>query len=317
MKKAVYFFCTDPAKDPAAVHVFEAVRELIAAGRIAGCVLTETGQTFDGKPVLRVTDAAGNEYDLVETEVVLSHGWDRYLPILQERFSDHDFAGIVNWHEGANAPDNILTVHSIGDVPTGVFAPTDPVLYRNMLNALAGAVSEFGLDGWRACTEATHWSGVVYGQDPAGIPDYRVPQYDIEIGSSPACWADPAAAKAVAAALFRVFDGEVRPKVLLAAGGVHFESAFSDCGLYQSYPVMCAHILPNQWLVSGGYTGDEGLEKLKRAVESIAGGIDGISFHDNLAGPYKSVCRALAEELGVPVFKHKVLRDEDRTRGTV
>ena len=309
MKKAIYFFCTDLTKDPAAAHVYEAVKALAP--------LAETGLTFDGKPVLGCTDAAGNAFAFAETTDVLSHRWAEYLPELNASFRDCDFAGVVNWHEGANAPDCVLTVHSIGDVPSGVYAPTDPVLYRNMLNALRDAAAACGLDGWTACTEATHWSGVVYGQDPARIPDYPVPQYDIEIGSSPACWADPAAARALATALFHVFDSKARPKVLLAAGGVHFESAFSACGLFPDYPVMCAHILPNQWLVSGDYTGEGGAAKLQNAIESIAGGIDGISFHDNLAGPYNAVCRAAAEQLGVPSFKHTVLRDVNRTRDTL
>ena len=43
-------------------------------------------------------------------------------------------------------------------------------------------------------------------------------------------------------------------------------------------------------------------------VRSIAGGIDGIAFHDNLKGVYKDRFRALGAKLGVPAFKHQTLR---------
>ena len=69
-----------------------------------------------------------------------------------------------------------------------------------------------------------------------------------------------------------------------------------------------SHILANQWLVSGGYEGASGEERLERCVRSIAGGIEGIAFHDNLKGVYKDRFRALGEKYGVPVFKHQALR---------
>ena len=303
MNKSIYFFSSDLHKDPVAPHVFEAVKEAF--------VPTPNGQMFDGKPVLEYSDKNGNRYCFAETREVFSHNFTNYLPECINLFSDYDFAGFVNWHAGANAPDNILTVHSIGDVPSGYYAPTNPMLYRNMLHALNNAIKSYSLEGWRCCTEATHWSGIVYGNDPALIPEFNVPSYDIEIGSSTASWSDPTAAKALASALIHVFDCDEKPKTLLAAGGVHFEQAFSDVGLLDSPAVMCGHILPNQWLVSGNYN-ENGFEKMLHAAESIVGNVDGIVFHDNLAGPYKAVCRSLAEHYGVPAFKHKVLRNPAR-----
>lgn len=303
--KGIYFFCSNPDKDPVAPHVFEAVKTTIGP--------VPDGQVFDGNPVLEHIDENGNRYCFAETEEVFSHNFTAYLPECKKLFDNFDFAGFVNWHAGANAPDDILTVHSIGDVPSGYYAPTDPMLYRNMLNALNNSIKTFSLKGWRCCTEATHWSGIVYGNDPALIPEFSVPSYDIEIGSSDASWSNPTAAKALASALIHVFDSDEKPKSLLAAGGVHFEQSFSDAGLLDDPAVMCGHILPNQWLVSGNYN-EDGFEKMLHAVESIVGGIDGVVFHDNLAGPYKAVCRSIAEHYSVPAFKHKVLRNPARIR---
>ncbi len=309
MKRAVYFFCIDEAADPAGANILKAVEKMYP--------LADSGLVFEGHPVRQYTDAAGNVYLFAETDVVLSHDWPKQLPAVNELFSDCSFAGVVNWHAGAKAPEKILTVHSIGDVPSGWFCPSDPGLYRNMLRALHNAIGKYDLEGWTACTEATHWSGMLYDNDPATLAACPVPQYDIEIGSSPVSWTDPEAAKAVADALVHVFDEDTRPKVVLACGGVHFESAFSVCGLQDEYPVMCTHILPNQWMVSGQYTGEEGLAKMKAAAAAIPGGIDAISFHDNLAAPYKDVCRKLAAELHIPIFKHRTLRDPAKLRAAM
>ena len=309
MKKAVYFFCVDAQLDPAAVSIMAAAENMYD--------LKDNGQVFDGFPIRSYTDASGNTFLFVRTLEVLSHVYCSRLDQLNALFSGFDFAGVVNWHAGAKAPEMILTVHSIGDVPSGYYSPSDPVLYRNMLMALDKAIEEHHLEGWTACTEATHWSGMLYDNDPARLPEWPVPQYDIEIGSSPVCWTDPRAAAALASALVHVFDDDVRPKTVLACGGVHFESAFSVCGIQDEYPVMCAHILPNQWMVSGDYTGEEGLRKLKAAAAAIPGGIDAISFHDNLASPYKDVCRKLAAELGIPIFKHRTLRDPAKIRAAM
>lgn len=304
-KKSVYFFCNDLNKDPVAPHVFKAVKTIFAP--------VPNGKNFDGNPILEHMDENGNKYCFVETKEVFSHNYTAYLPECKKLFGDFEFAGFVNWHAGANAPDDILTVHSIGDVPSGYYAPSDPILYRNMLHALNNAIKQFSLNGWRCCTEATHWSGIVYGNDPALIPEFNVPSYDIEIGSNIDSWSNPVATKALASALIHVFDNDKKPKVLLAVGGVHFEHSFSEIGLLDSPAVMCGHILPNQWLVSGNYK-EDGFEKMLHAAESVIGNIDGVVFHDNLAGPYKAVCRSIAEHYGVTAFKHKILKNPERIR---
>ncbi|HEX5724753.1 MAG TPA: D-aminoacyl-tRNA deacylase [Longimicrobiaceae bacterium] len=305
-QRAVLFFCADLERDPVALHVFEASRRLLE--------LREAGGEVDGFPVLAHRDAAGREFVYVRTAEVLSHDYPRYLPALTERFADFDLGLLVNWHEGANAPDAILMAHTTGDVVSGTFGPADPRLATGMLRALERARVEAGLEHWRTVTEATHWSGVHAGFPPELLARWPVPLLDVELGSGPACWADPAAVGALARALTRVFDEAPTAAVsLLCVGGIHFEPAFREAvlGAERPHEVAVSHILANQWLVAGGYEGEEGVEKLAACAASVRGGVDAVAFHDNLKGPIKAAARALGERLGVPAFVHRRLRQPE------
>lgn len=296
MSTAVYYFCRNRDLDPAASHVLDALLKQHTA--------VETATVVDGEPVLEV-GVGSHRFLFVRTEDVLSHDYPRYLPTVNEHFADATVAGVVNWHEGANAPDCVLTVHSTGDVPAGVWGPTDPRLWRNLLRALEDERANAGLD-FAVVTEATHWSGVPYGGSVELIPQYPVPTYDIEIGSSPEAWADPVAHEVVARALTRVFEDETAPVPVLCAGGVHVETAWSTPVLEGEYAV--AHHLPNQWLVSGEYDQDSADAKLDACVASILGGVRLIAVHDKLKATYKEPFRRLGERLGVQVVKHQALR---------
>lgn len=303
-QKAVYLFCSDSAIDPVAPQVFRAVEAELCP--------EELDFTVDGYPVLSHTDRAGNLFYFVRTEKVVSHHYSRYVPLLNQKFADAAVAGLINWHGGQNAPDKILTVHTIGDVISGQYAPANPVYMRNLLLAMERGRQAVGLDEYRVVPEATHWSGIISADcDPALIPRYPVPMMDIEIGSTPESWSDERAAKVIAQALTGIFEADGRPlKRLLCAGGIHFEPAFAE-GLFDaslSYAFGISHILANQWLVSGQYDAEEGPGKLEACIHSIQGGIDAIVFHDNLKGRYKDLFRALGQRYSLPVFKHQLLR---------
>ena len=303
MKKAVFFFCDDPF-DPVASAVLQAVRALVP--------LEESPLAVDGKPVLIHEDGAGNQFNFVRTKKVVSHDYERYLPAMTEHFSPFDCAGIITWHEGENAPDDILTAHTTGDVASGCFGAAAPGLMRNLLLAMEQARVEEGLDGYRVVTEATHWSGMVYDQNsPELILQYPVPMMDIEIGSSPRCWSDERAAGALARSLISIFKDDGRKvKNILCAGGIHFDPNFAAAALtsWGDFAFGVSHILANQWLVSGQYDEESAAERLDQCVASIKGGVEAIAFHDNLKGPHKDQFRALGRRLGVPVVKHQALR---------
>ena len=306
MKKAVYFFCTDYERDEVAPRVLDYIKE--------NYDLKSADYKFADRDVYEYTDDIGSLFSFVETDKVLSYDYDLYIPLLNKYFGDYDVAGVVNWHGGKNAPDKILTVHSTGDVVGKVFAPSNPIYLRNLMLAIEENRLKEGLDDFTTMTEATHWTGTIQGQDINLIDKYQVPIFDIEIGSTLESWKNPVAVSILANSLFRVFDNEKYPslndiKVLLCTGGMHFEDSFSKVILNTEKPISIGHVLSAQWMVQGEYDKDENYQYLKKCVDSISMKVDGIVFHDNIKSAYKNQVKKLGEELGVPVFKYKKLKN--------
>lgn len=303
-KRAVFYLAEDEKIDHVSALVFKTLLQLDT--------YTETDIIVDDSPVLIKKDKKENEFYFVRTQKVICHDYNRYLPEMLEYFSDFDIAGIVTWHEGANAPDNIFSVHTTGDVVSGNFGLANPQYMHNILVALEKNRINANLEDFSVTTEATHWSGMIYGDSsPDMILKYPVPIMDIEIGSSEESWKNPDAVKVLAKSLTEIFkeDG-LELKNILCAGGKHFESGFSEeiFRIKDGYGYGISHIIPNQWLVTGEYETEKGQEKLELCVNSIAGGISAIAIHDGLKGIYKQQLRILGEKLGVPVFKHQKLR---------
>ncbi len=192
-KKAVYFFCKDLKKDPVAFNVFKTISKKFD--------LNKTEILVDNEVVLEFKDSNNNIFQYVRTDEVISHDYKKYLPILNKYFSDFDFAGLVNWHEGSNAPDKILTVHTTGDVFTGKFGLASPLYTRNLICAMEDNKIKLGLEDFNTVTEATHWSGVPYGGEPSLITEYNVPLVDIEIGSTKESWENDKAIEVLAKSL--------------------------------------------------------------------------------------------------------------------
>jgi D-tyrosyl-tRNA(Tyr) deacylase len=298
MKKAVYFFCADKDIDPVASNVFNYLQN--------NNNFVETKLTIDEFPVMEYDN--GNYFLCVRLNDVLSHNYIKYLPILNNHFKDFDVAGVVNWHEGINAPDRILTIHSTGDVPSGFFSKSNPNYFKNIFCSLEQNRIKYQLDNFKIMTEATHWSGIPYKQLPELIIKYDVPIYDIEIGSTLESWNNETAIKILSESLFDIFNESSQLKTLLCIGGVHFEESYSNILLEKNISI--GHILANQWVVEN-YSGENGLEKINNCIKSIAGGINGIIFHDNLKGEYKQQCKTIAEKYNVYCGKHKILKTPD------
>ena len=305
MNSAAFVFCTDLGKDPVARHVLDALKDEYE--------LEAVEQEIDGYPVLRVVNSPnGVELSIIRTNEVISHDYNRYSKALNETCSTADLVGLVNWHEGANAPEKIFTVQSTGDMASGVFSSVNPRIFRSLLLAIEDERQNLGLEAFQTFAEATHWSGVQYGYDGSSVSDLRPAVVDVEIGSTKEDWTNPIAACVLARSLPRVFE-RVQDRVvsLLCMGGKHFEPAFTravfDRGTGPALAV--SHILPNQWLVSEGYDRPERIGDLQSCAASIDGGIDAVVFHDKLKSAYKILARQLATEMQVPVFSHKKLKN--------
>jgi len=303
MSCALLVFCNDLAKDPVASHVLEKVLE--------ANTLTETALVIDGLPVLQKIQ--GNDmFYIMRTEVVLSHDYMRYAQTINEHFSDVDVVITVNWHEGSKAPNSIFTIQTIGDMQSGVFSPINPKITYQLYKEVELERKRLNLDAFTTWMEATHWSGVVFGEQPGQYVGKIKPSVlDLEIGSSVEDWSNPVAAQVIANAVFKVFN-ETNAAVfpILFIGGVHFEPSLTDMvrNTLDSKRVAASHILPNHWLVANGYDSESRLEDLGNCVSSIEGGIECIVFHDNLKGIYKDNVKKLSSLIGKPAYNHKQFR---------
>lgn len=305
--KAVYFICNNHDWG----HVSFRVWDLLAE---EGFLDESAHLTFCGQAVKRY-ESGGNEYFFVPTDIALCLDYPRFLPEMNAHFADADMSGMITWHEGGNAPDNVLTVHSLGDMASGNFGRANPRYMRNLLLAFERSRVELGLDAYHVATEATHWSGVHDGHgDPTLLLDFPVPMVDIEVGSAPVSWDDAAACRALARTLTHVFDDDGKTvHNLLCVGGVHFEPNFAEAALtsWGDEAFGVTHCLANQWLVSGEYETEYGFERACKCVESIAGGIEAIIFHDKMKGCYKDLVRKLGAHYDVPIYKHQRLRSPE------
>lgn len=305
--KAVYFMCTDRNWGYVAVNVWDILQE-------EGYLAEDAGFDFIGERVMRCRKD-GNEYYFVPTDMALYLDYPRFLPVMNAHFADFDMSGMITWHEGANAPENVLTVHSLGDMQSGCFTHAAPRYMRNLLLAYDRNRRELGLDAYHVATEATHWSGAYGGHsDPHLLIQFPVPMVDIEVGSAVPAWTDKTAARALARTLTQVFDDDgAQVHNILCVGGMHFDPNFAEAALttWGSEAFGVTHILANQWLVSGLYETPEGFERACACVDSIEGGVEAIFFHDKMKGCYKDLVRQLGEHYHIPIYKHQRLRSPE------
>lgn len=304
-KKAVYYICGDHNWGHVSYLVWDILKE--------EGYFNPAGFTFDGKEVMKYVDDKGNEYYFASSDIAICLDYPKYLPEMNKYFGDFNMSGMVTWHEGTNAPEKVLTVHTIGDVNSGCYGPANPLYNHNLMKAMEKTRKETGLDDFKVVTEATHWSGAHDGSgDPELLLKYPVPMVDIEVGSEEESWSNIEACRVLARSLVHVFDEDVKIHNLLCVGGVHFDPNFAD-GVFAEWNdgkecFGISHIIANQWLVSGEYENEDGVKKASDCIDSILGGIDGIVFHDKLKGCYKDLVRVLGEKYNVPIIKHQALR---------
>lgn len=297
--KIVYFFCINQDRDPVANSVLQYLRE--------NYLLEKTEIFCDGKPVL-CYEKKDTQIMLVQMDEVLSHDYEKYLPFLNKYFADYDMAAVINWHEGNNAPSQILTVHTIGDVPSGNFANASATQVKEIFQKLEYNRAKYKLDTFTTLVEATHWSGIPYQQAPELIEKYSVPIYDIEIGSEEESWNNKIAVQVLGESLIGIECCKEKLPAIIGIGGKHFEMCFSELLKDKTLELSVGHILPNQWITNEGYINEQGKVKLEKCIQSLQENVVAIIYHDNLKGIYKETCRSVGEAQGIPCLKHKILK---------
>lgn len=296
----LFFFCPDTDIDPCARAVFDLVS--------AADGVTPTGQDFDGFAVLAADRADGGRNLFIRTADVISHNYERYVPLLNEALAQGRMAVVVNWHEGKNAPDRVLTVHSTGDVTSGAFAPSDAGLFRMLVQRLEQCRQESGALDFSTWIEATHWSGVVKGSSVDLIDKYRLPMFDLEIGSTREAWSSPTAQRALARLCISAAPDadDAGAESFLYFGGEHFEETATKLTLMGG----CAplHVLSNHWLVGGDYASKAGSQKLGACFASCAQPPKAVVVHKGLKAPVRDAVANFSYGRGTPVQNHRAYR---------
>ncbi|MBN2259847.1 MAG: hypothetical protein JW702_04855 [Clostridiales bacterium] len=300
--QAVYFFCMNPELDEVASMVFKSVTENLT--------LTELDLKADDYPILMHEDEQGNQFIFIRTEVILCQDHQRYQYLL-EIYADAEFIGLVNWHGGANAPDKILSVHTVGDVLSGTYPRSNPIAPTNLMRSLEYYRQQYNLMEFTVTSEATHWSGIVYNLPIEQLEAVRAPMIDIEIGSTSESYNNPIAVIVIAKAMMDVFKVEKKLPVILYVGGMHFENTISEAIIRDKNPVALTHILPTRWLDNELYFGERGKETILKCIASIDEGIDGIVFHEKVNKAIRDLVKQIGEEMNIPVFKRKDLKNAD------
>lgn len=179
-----------------------------ASVAIAEAVLAEAGVSIpDG--------ALDRRYRLPDAELVVVDDLHIELDAVDGRFEGSPtWIGVVSRHQGET--DAILTAHFPGNVADADFggrSRTVPPACPAALDAYLDAVAGVAPPGYDVALECTHH----------GPTDCATPIMFVEIGSSPAEWADPAAAGAVADALWSVRSSPARGDLtVVGIGGGHY-----------------------------------------------------------------------------------------------
>jgi hypothetical protein len=302
LNKIIYLFCINNNIDPVASKVLDYLKK--------NYTLIETDIIIDGYTVLYYK-VKNNIYYFISLNNVLSHDYKSYYSVLNTYFSDALFGGIVNWHQGLNAPDKILTVHSTGDVEKGIFGRADGGQIKSIFLALERNRKSEKLLDFTTLIEGTHWSGSLYTQSSELILKIKFPIYDIEIGSYKNSWENPLAIKVLAKSLIDIQLYDQMIPSIIVVGGQHFENSFATFIGMENIKLSISHILPNQWINNEHYINSNGKDKLFNCINSVSDSVVAIVYHDGIKGIYKNLCRETAKLLGLSCFKHKKLKNLD------
>lgn len=303
MKSVVLFCCKNLNNDRVAPYFLERIKDKkidIASHYSLGDITVSSFHSH------------GIDFHLAELSEVLSHNYERYATTINANFSHFDLGVIINWHQGANAPNAIFCIQTTGDLETGTFSSIRPELSHALYESLSLELKKEKLD-FIPWFEASHWSGTLFrNQNGDMVKDIILPLIDFEIGSSPEDWTNLLAHDVMISSVLNmgkfISDDVV---TILGVGGTHFDTSLNSLSAYRmdGKQVVLSHLLANQWLVSYEYNDRiTGVERYKKIMNTVSGGIDYVVFKDKLKSDLKNNLKIAAEELGIECISHKAFR---------
>jgi D-tyrosyl-tRNA(Tyr) deacylase len=287
----LFLFCSDTTFDPVAPSIFKKALQLYQSSE---------------KEHAWHASFQGHELIFLESTAFPSMIYPSIAPQLNTQFPDVDFIGLINWHEGGNAPNKIFCVHSTADVPSGTFAPSSGKILSAIIKAIESEREGFNLSDFKPLYEASHWSGIVYGRPFHELTMIKAPVFDIEIGSSAEDWQNETAQDILVHALGKIPEWlqPDRPQALYL-GGTHFEPSTTQIVMEG---VDIAHQMPNHWLQSGEYNNPGSEAKIIACAQSCLQPVDFLIYNAGLKSAYKDNIRKAADYLGIPTISHKQMR---------
>lgn len=248
-----------------------------------------------------------HEYIFMNTQDHVMHNTKKYLDFLNENFLDVEAAVHVNYHEGASAPDPILSCHEVGDILSGTYLKHNPKYATNLLVNMERLREEAGLDEFTCESETVHFSGVITDVDPKLLLEYPVDNIDLEIGSLSSSFNNKKAIDVITKTLFEFFNDTKEKRLnVLYLGGSHFEKTYTNAILDKEYPIYLSYQLAGVWLQQ---VSEEQLEKdIQLILDSSTIKYDAIVFHEKVK-KIKSLLLKLGEKNDVAVFKYNALKN--------
>lgn len=248
-----------------------------------------------------------NEFIFMFTNEHVMHNTAKYVDFLNENFLDVEAAVHVNYHEGSNAPENILSVHQVGDILSGTYLKHNPKYATNLLVNMERIRKEENLDDFTCESETVHFSGIVNNIDPKLLLKYPIDNIDLEIGSTSTSFNNEKAIKVITKTLFEFFN-DVKGKRLniLYVGGAHFEKTYTNAILDDEYPIYLSYQLAGVWI--GSLEENKFKENIQLILDGSTIKYDAIVFHEKVK-KFRPILEEIGKENNTSVFKYNALKN--------
>ncbi len=249
----------------------------------------------------------GHEYIFMNTQDHVMHYTSKYLDFLNKNFLDVEAAVHVNYHEGATAPDPILSCHEVGDILSGTYLKHNPKYATNLLVNMERLRQEARLDEFTCESETVHFSGVITDVDPKLLLEYPVDNIDLEIGSLSSSFNNEKAIDVITKTMFEFFNDTNDKRInVLYLGGAHFEKTYTNAILDKEYPIYLSYQLAGVWV---GQLSEEQLEQdIQLILDSSTIKYDAIVFHEKVK-KFKPLLQKIGEKNDVAIFKYNALKN--------